>query len=80
MESKSKAIVDATTSDLEGCLEVPFGLASSNGFDNKLVIEFTTLILNSLEVQNLDFLDQSKTPQSQLLQPSSASEATDPTN
>ena len=68
VESKSKTIAGTTASNLEGYLEVPSGLALSSGFDDNLVIEFTPPILHSPEVQNLDLLGQSNTPQSRLLQ------------
>ena len=50
VEPKSKAVVGTTASDLEGCLEVPSGLASSGGFDDNLIIEFASPILHSPEV------------------------------
>ena len=70
----------ATASDREGCLEVPSGLALFSGFDDNLIIEFTLLILYSPKVQSLDFLDQSKTPQSRILQLGSTSKVADPVN
>ena len=80
VESKTKAISSSGASDLEGCLEVPTGLSTSSGFDDNLIIHFTSLILQSLEVQNLDFLDKNKTPQSHPPQVGSASEVASPAN
>ena len=62
-DSKQKAVVSGGASGLEGCLEIP---SSSGGFDDNLTITFGTPILQSPEVQTLDFLDKEKTPQSHL--------------
>ena len=62
VEPKSKAISSSGASDLEGCLEVPTGPSTSSGFDDTLIINFTPLILQSLEVQTLDFLDKMRLP------------------
>ena len=62
-DSKQKAVVSSGTSGLEGCLEIP---SSSGGFDDNLTITFGTLILQSPEVQTLDFLEKVTTPQSHL--------------
>ena len=58
-----------------GYPDVPSGLASSSGFDDNLLIEFTPLILPSPVVQTLDFLDKNKTPQSRPPQTGSTLEA-----
>lgn len=50
VESKAKAIPCVNASNLECCLEIPSGRASSVGFDDNLTIEFTPSILDSLDV------------------------------
>ena len=80
MESKSKDISSSVALDLEGCLEVPTCLSTSNGFVDNLIIHFNPLILQSPEVQTLDFLDKSVTPQSQPPPAGLASEAANPAN
>ena len=62
-DSKLKAVVSGGASGLEGCLEIP---SSSGGFDDNLTITFGTPILQSPEVQTLDFLEKVTTPQSHL--------------
>ena len=62
-DSKLKAVVSGGASGLEGCLEIP---SSSGGFDDNLTITFGTPILESPEVQTLDFLEKVTTPQSHL--------------
>ena len=80
MESKSKAISSGGASDLEGCLEIPSGLSTSSGFDDNLTIHFTPPILQSAEVQTLDFLNKAETPQSRPPQVDPALEAASPAN
>ena len=63
IDSKQKRLLSSGTSGLEGCLEIP---SSSGGFDDNLTITFGTPILQSPEVQTLDFLEKVKTPQSHL--------------
>jgi hypothetical protein len=62
-DSKPKAVVSGEASGLEGCLEIP---SSSGGFDDNITITFGTPILQSPDVQTLDFLEKVATPQSQL--------------
>ena len=62
-DSKLKAVVSGGASGLEGCLEIP---SSSGGFDDNITITFGTPILQSPDVQTLDFLDKATTPQSHL--------------
>ena len=63
-DSKLKVVVSGGASGLEGCLEIP---SSSGGFDDNITITFGIPILQSPEVQTLDFLEKVTTPQSQLL-------------
>ena len=63
VDSKMKAVASGGTSGMEGCLEIS---SSSGGFDDNLTITFGTPILQSPEVQTLDFLEEVKTPQSHL--------------
>ena len=62
-DSKLKVVVSGGASGLEGCLEIP---SSSGGFDDNITITFGTPILQSPEVQTLDFLEKVTTPQSHL--------------
>ena len=62
-DSKQKTVVSSGTSGLEGCLEIP---SSSGGFDDNLTITFRTPILQSPQVQTLEFLEKVTTPQSHL--------------
>ena len=80
VQSKSKAISSSGASDLEGCLEIPAGSSTSSGFYDNLIIHFTPLILQSPEVQTLDFLKKNETPQSHPPHAGSALEAATPTN
>ena len=60
-DSKLKGVVSSGASGLEGCLEI---LSSFGGFDDNLTITFGTQILQSPEVQTVDFLEKDKMPES----------------
>ena len=64
VDSKQKTLLSSETLGLEGCLEIP---SSFGGFDDNLTITFGTPILQSPQVQTLEFLEKVTTPQSHLL-------------
>ena len=63
-QAKSKLPVVPSTDplELEGCLNVPPGTISSGSFDDNVVITFSTPLLESPIVPNLDFMDQIAIP------------------
>ena len=77
-KSKSHVASGSNPSELEGCLNVPFGAILSGNFDDNVLIKFNPPLLDSPIIPNLDFLDQTGTPQSQLSLPGTASGSTSP--
>ena len=61
-ESKSPAVLSTNSSKLEGCLNVPSGAISTGSFDDNVVIDFATPLLESLVIPILEFMDQARTP------------------
>ena len=77
-ESKSHVAPSTDPLELKGCLNVPFGVILSGSFNKNVVITFSALLLESLVVPNLDFMDQTTTPQSIFSTPGDASNPAGP--
>ena len=77
-ESKPHVIPIFDSSKHEGCLNVPSGITSGGGFDDNLTIHFNAPFLSSPTAPNLEFMDQTSTPQSKIPVLGDTSDPADP--